>query len=274
MSSRPSRSASAFATSRSAASPRSATTWPSRRRAARRPCAAPRGPARAAAAVSSRPRPARHPAARRMLHHAAGVAVGTLRASAQRLGSSCAHPGPIGGRAGRVQSWRGRRPAVRLRGSGRLLSAGALLRRCFGARFAGRSSALPPSSVDEVPEPVRATASSASSGAVTQEVAGRDVAAARSAGRPPPGRGTRCRRGCARRAGGPARAHPVAVVLPVLREQDQRCRVGGLQAEDQREQGVVQRPRVELQVARREGVPERARPPRRPSCRPGTRACP
>jgi hypothetical protein len=41
---------------------------------------------------------------------------------------------------------------------------------------------------------------------------------------------------------------PVAVGLPVLGEQDQRRGIRGLQTQDQREQGVVEVTRVELQV--------------------------
>src|SRR5690554_5403061 len=44
--------------------------------------------------------------------------------------------------------------------------------------------------------------------------------------------------------------HPVAVVLPVLREQDHRRRVRRLQRQDEGEQRIVQRPRVELRLDR------------------------
>ena len=100
------------------------------------------------------------------------------------------------------------------------------------------------------------------------EVAGGDVAAGRSAARRPRGRGTRCRpRLRSARCRSCSNGDPVAVGLPVLREQDQRRGVGGLQAEDQRQQRVVQRPRVELQVCRRRACSRPARPRRRPSCR-------
>src|SRR5687768_17631535 len=47
----------------------------------------------------------------------------------------------------------------------------------------------------------------------------------------------------------------LAVVLAVLREQDERRGVRRLERQDEGQQGVVQRARVELQVPRRERVP-------------------
>ncbi len=217
MSSRPSRSARALATSRSAARPRSATTCPRRRRAPVSLRCSSRASSSCCGVEEARldqhvPQPAPD------LHHAAGVAVDAAGPAQSRL-VVAGHPAFLGRRSDRVQS--------------------------FGSAGTAEAS--------------RSSAASSSTRSRNSDRTKSRVATSRSAIR----RAATSRARYSVSASAPLgplpvllERHPVAVRLPVLREQDERGRVGRLQAEDERQQRVVQPPGVELQLDRGERVPD------------------
>ena len=217
---------------RSVTRPRSTSTWPRRRRptASRRGRAGRRGRLRSRAAAGLHQRPGRDGPARAASSASGGVGASSVTQDRRQVGG---HPGGITALVTR-QGLRAARLALRARDvEGRLLApssraapASSAARRASSSR--SRSSQRMKSRVATSPTATRSEASSRARYSVS--AIARSVRARSSLG-----------------------LHPVAVGLPVLREQDQRRGVRGLQRERQGQQD--ERVRVPAQRRRRDDVP-------------------